>query len=199
MKKNCKTFGSDGKGNGWASKSDVVGSALKDYLDGKNSEALNFAYGLCQDADEARELVQEACYRVLRESRRYDPAKPVKSWLFTILRHAFIDSRRRTERKAGFSLDFSMDGGKSSLLETLEAQDPSAQEQLEQEETIARVRLALRRLRVEDRKVLRLCDADGWHYEDVARALGIPVGTLRSRLYRARRKLRSHALRLGLA
>jgi len=198
MKKTCKTFGSDGKGNGRASKADIVGSALKDYLDGKNPEAWNFAYSLCQDADEAKELVQEACYRVLRESRRYDPSKPVKSWLFTILRNAFTDSRRCAERKVVFSLDYSVNGGKSSLYETLAAEEPSALEQLERIETAAGVRRALRRLGAMDQSVLALCDADGWRYEDAARALKIPAGTLRSRLFRARRKLRDQALRLGL-
>jgi RNA polymerase sigma-70 factor (ECF subfamily) len=199
MKKTCKTLGSDGKGNGRALKVDVVGEALKDYLGGKNREAWTFAYNLCRDADEAGELVQEACYRVLRESRRYDPSKPVKSWLFTILRNAFTDSRRRTERKAGLSLDFNEEGRRSYLHETLAANEPSILEALEREETAARVRMALRMIGADERRVLTLCDGDRRRYDDVARVLRIPTGTVRSRLFRARRKLRSHAERLGLA
>lgn len=198
MKKTCKTFGSDGKGNGLAVKVDIVGEALKDYLEGKNPEAWNFAYNLCHDADEAGELVQEACYRVLKESRRYDPSMPVKSWLFTILRNAFRDSRRRSERKHGLSLDYSVDGESSSFHETLAAVEPTAQEQLEREETAARVRAALGSLRARDRKVLALCDGDRLSYAEAARVLGLPTGTVRSRLFRARAKLRRHAVRLGL-
>jgi RNA polymerase sigma-70 factor (ECF subfamily) len=70
---------------------------------------------------------------------------------------------------------------------------------LERKETEARVRMAMRRLSADDRSVLALCDGDEWRYEDAARALGIPTGTVRSRLFRARRKLRNHATRLGLA
>ncbi len=199
MKKTCKTFGTDGKGNGPAAKMDVVGEALKVYLEGKNSKAFSFALGLCRDADEAQELVQEACYRVLSASRSYDPAKPVESWMFTILRNAFMDSRRRAERKAGLPLDCGVDGGKPYLHETLASEEPSAQEQLERKETAARVRMAFRKLSARDRRILTLYDEDDRSYDDIARVLRVPTGTVRSRVFRARRKLRRHAVQLGLS
>ncbi|MDE2489318.1 MAG: RNA polymerase sigma factor [Elusimicrobia bacterium] len=198
MKKTYETFGSDGKGNGRASKRDVISEALKRYLSGQDTEAFGFAYNLCQDETEARELVQEACYRVLRESDRYDRSRPVKSWLFTILRNAFTDSKRRASWRHGLSLDRTTVDGEGLLAEVLAGDDVDLLDRLEREETSARLRTALGRLKARDRKLLMLCDADGMSYEEAARHLGVPTGTVRSRLSRAREKLRRLAAALDL-
>lgn len=195
MKKTCKIVVRDGKGNGRAVKSDAVTEALKNYLDGSNPKARSFALGLCRDADEADELVQEACYRALRARKRHDATKSVQSWLLTILRNAFIDSRKRMERRAGLSLDC---GKYDWLKETLAGADEDILGRLERAEKAAQVRRALARLRATDRKVLTLCDARGMTYVEAAQTLGWPEGTVRSRLYRARLKLRKTAGCVGL-
>ncbi|MBI5247528.1 MAG: RNA polymerase sigma factor [Elusimicrobia bacterium] len=199
MKKNCKIVVRDGKGNGRALKSDAVTDALKCYLDGRNPEARYFALGLCRDSDEADELVQEACYRALKARKRHDATKAVKSWLFTILRNVFMDSRRRKERRDGVSLDYCCGADDSAPLhETLPGIDEDMLGRLERAETSAQVRRAMARLRATEREVLTLCDARGMAYGEAARTLGVPENTLRSRLHRARLKLRKTAGRVGL-
>lgn len=192
MKKTCKIVGRDGKGNGRALKMDAVTKALKAYLDGSNPKARSFALGLCRDADEADELLQEACYRALRARKRHDAAKSVQSWLLTILRNAFIDSRKRMERRAGLSLDCQGREG-TGLRDTLAGADENLLLRLERAETTVLVRRALARLRAGERQVLTLCDARGMTYVEAAQTLGWPEGTVRSRLYRARLKLRKTA------
>lgn len=197
MKKTCKIVVRDGKWNGRAGKVDAMTEALKGYLDGRNQEARCFALGLCRDADEAEELVQEACYRALRARKRHDVTKSVKSWLFTILRNAFMDSRRRKERRDGLSLDYC---GRDafSIHDTLAGADEDMLGRLERAEASAQVRRAMARLRATEREVLTLCDARGMTYAEAARALGLPLGTIRTRLHRARLKLRKTAVRVGL-
>lgn len=196
MKKTCKIVVRDGKGNGRALKMDAVTEALKGYLDGSNPRARSFALGLCRDADEADELVQEACYRALRARKRHDAVKSVHSWLLTILHNAFIDSRKRMERRAGLSLDCR---GNAELQDTLAGADEDMLRRLERAETTAQVRRAMARLRAADRKVLTLCDARGMTYREAAWTLGLPEGTVRSRIHRARLKLRKTASWLALA
>jgi RNA polymerase sigma-70 factor (ECF subfamily) len=199
MKKTCKIVVRDGKGNGRAGKVDAMTEALKGYLDGRNPEARYFAFGLCRDADEADELVQEACYRALRARKRHDATRSVKSWLFTILRNAFMDSRRRKERRDGLSLDHcGREGDAASFHDTLAGADEDMLGRLERAEAAAQVRRAMARLRVTEREVLTLCDARGMAYAEAARALGLPLGTVRTRLHRARLKLRKTAVRVGL-
>jgi RNA polymerase sigma-70 factor (ECF subfamily) len=199
MKKTCKIVVRDGKGNGRAVKSDAVTEALKGYLDGRDPEARSFALGLCRDSDEADELVQEACYRALKARKKHDETKAVKGWLFTILRNVFMDSRRRKERRDGLSLDYCCGAGDSTPLhETLSGEDEDILGRLERAETVAQVRRAMARLGAAERGVLTLCDARGMTYSEAAQTLGVPLNTVRSRLHRARLKLRKTAGRVGL-
>lgn len=192
MKKTCKIVVRDGKGNGRAVKPDALTEALKAYLDGSNMQARNFALGLCRDSDEADELVQEACYRALRARKRHDSMKSVHNWLLTILHNAFRDSRKRMERRVGRSLD--CQGGEGNgLSETLAGEDEDLLVRLERAETTVLVRKALARLRTDERQVLTLCDSRGMTCAEAARTLELREGTVRSRLHRARQKVRKTA------
>ncbi|MBI2384444.1 MAG: RNA polymerase sigma factor [Elusimicrobia bacterium] len=191
MKKTCKIVGRNGN-KGRAAKPDAVAEALKGYLDGSNLKARNFALGLCRDADEANELVQEACYRALRARKQHDSMKSVHSWLLSILRNAFRDSRKRMERRAGLSLDCQGREG-TGLRDTLAGADEDLLLRLERAETTVLVRRALARLRACERQVLTLCDARGMTYAEAARTLALREGTVRSRLHRARLKVRKMA------
>ena len=196
MKKNCKIVVRGGKGNGLAGNVDAVTEVLKGYLDGRNPEARNFALGLCRDADEADELVQEACYRALKARTKHDATKSVKSWLFTILRNAFMDSRRRMERRKGLSLDYRGEAGGDEyfLHETLATDEEALLDRLAREETSKRVRQVLARLPRKEREAIKLCLGRGLRYDAVARNLRLPLGTVRSRVFRGRAKLRRLAV-----
>jgi RNA polymerase sigma-70 factor (ECF subfamily) len=197
MKKTCKIVGRDGKERR-ALKSNKVTDELTAYVDGTDTAAWSFALGLCHDSDEAGELVQEACYRALKANACYKGAKPVKSWLFSILRNAFLDSRRRKERKNGVSLNRPVGEGESALVDAIAGHDEPVLDRLEREEKAARVRKALRRLERRDRQVLILCIEEQVDYRSAAKIMRVPTGTLRSRLFRARGKFRRLAVSLGL-
>jgi len=187
MKKHYETFGSDGKGNGRASNLDLLNEVLHGCLKGGKSRAWQCAYNLCRDVEEADELVQEACYRALKAGKSYESPDAAAAWLCVTLRNAFVDSRRRTERKHGWSLDYRDADGDGPLHEILPKNEEAVIEELLRQERAEAVRGALKRLGKDMRRVLMLCDMDGLSYEDAARKLGIPSGTLRSRLFRARR------------
>ena len=67
--------------------------------------AFQFAYRLTGNVEESKDLVQDAFYRTLRSWDRYDPSRPLNGWYFTILRHLFLDGRKRYERRHKVSLD----------------------------------------------------------------------------------------------
>ncbi|MDX2152096.1 MAG: sigma-70 family RNA polymerase sigma factor [Bryobacteraceae bacterium] len=198
MHKTCKIVGRDGKGNGRAWREKALAEALADYLNGRNREAWSFAYGLCRDAEEAGELLQEACYRALKARRRYRGGTRVKSWLFTIMRNAYMDSRRRRRRWDCLSLDFEVESDGPFLYDTLAEPGGLVAQQMERAESAALMRSAVNRLGCNDRQVLRLCDLKRLPYVVVARKLRVPEGTVRTRLIRARAKLRKVAVRLDL-
>ncbi|MBI4347152.1 MAG: sigma-70 family RNA polymerase sigma factor [Elusimicrobia bacterium] len=158
-------------------------------------KAFQFAYGLTGSADEARELVQAAFCRAFEHWDSYDRSQPVRNWLYTILRHLFLDRVRRAEREGVvLSLDEPGPEEDGELADVLEDRSDRVLEALEREESGSRVRDAFRSLARGHREVLTLADLDGLSYEDIAKVIRCPIGTVRSRVNRARGALKRRLL-----
>lgn len=153
-------------------------------------KTFRLAYSLTGSAEEARELVQEAFCRAFEHWDSYDRSQNVRNWLYTILRHLFLDRVRRAEREGLVSLDEPSPEEDGDIAGTLEDRSERLLESLEREESGSRVRDAFRGLTREHRVVLTLADLDGLSYEDIARVLRCPIGTVRSRVNRARNALK---------
>ena len=155
---------------------------LSQYLDGLYSYALV----LSRNRTEAEDLVQETCLRALRAMARLRPDSNVKSWLFTILRNIWLNQLRQSRTAAEVvELDLDEDSAKVAV-DT--AKDPHAAyvSNIEREQ----VRNAIQRLVVEFREIILLREYEELSYEEIASLLQCPVGTVMSRLARARSKLR---------
>lgn len=143
------------------------------------------AYAWCRDATLADDLVQEATAKALeRGDQLRDPAR-LKSWLFAILSRCWHDQLRA--RHPHQDID---ELGEESL-----AVDSSPLDELERRQIVLRVRAAVARLPVGQRQVLTLVDLEEFSYAEVGEILGIPIGTVMSRLCRGRRALRDELLR----
>jgi len=157
------------------------------------TRAFRFAYHLTRNVEESRDLVSEAFARVLVHWDQYDPSRPLENWFFAILRHLFLDAAKRFERRASVSLDAPIAPWMENspcVADRLEALEEGLLERLEREECAELVRSALDRLPWEYRSVLVLCDIEGMKYEEISWVLSCPIGTVRSRLSRARSVLR---------
>lgn len=159
---------------------------VRDY----GERAFQFAYRLSGNVEEAKELVQEAYYRVLRSWQRYDQKRSLDAWFFTILRNVFLDGRKRYERRHAVSMErpvLGASGEEAAVLgDLLPAEDEAVLRRLERAETAAAVHAALDSLPYDHRVVLTLCDMEAMSYEEISQVLDVPVGTVRSRLSRAR-------------
>lgn len=158
---------------------------IKDY----SERAYRFAWRLCGNQEEAKEVVQEAFLRAIKAWGRYDPSKPLESWFLTILRHVYLDGVRSYERRNGVSLDAPLSNGEEGL--TFADALPDAREEailsrLERKEASREVQAVLESLCAEHRVVLSLCDMQGLSYEEIGKVLNAPLGTVRSRINRAR-------------
>ena len=161
---------------------------VKDY----GERAFQFAFRLTGNADDARELVQESYYRVLRNWERYDTSQPLENWFFSILRHVFLDGLRKFDKQGNVaSLDAPVEDARDkSYDEVLEDRADRVLEALERQESVRAVRDAMERLTAEHRGVLTLADLEGLSYEEISQVLDCPVGTVRSRVSRARLALK---------
>ena len=145
------------------------------------------AAALTKDSSDADDLVQETFLRAYRHWHTFVPGSDCKAWLSTICRHVFAEKKRR-EARAIVADDQELENlaavrqhnrAKASDLDGLFSR-------LDLGPAIAR---AIAQLEPHYRDVVTLVDVDDFSYEQVATALDIPIGTVRSRLYRARRQL----------
>lgn len=170
---------------------------LERFVDEFGDRAYRFAYGLCGNEPDARELVQDAFVRIFDRAHQYDRTQSLESWFLTVLKNIFRDGTRRWERRRGLSLDFPVGEDGLTVADGLaDEREEALSARLEREESAGLVRRALESLRPEWRAVLALVDVEGMPYEEAARALGWPLGTVRSRVSRARAALRARLLEM---
>ena len=139
------------------------------------------AYRLTGNDTDAQDLVQDVLLRVRRGLETYRPGS-LEGWLSRITTNAFLDDLRRRRRRP---LDALPDDPDRAVPPAIGADETSAAESISDE-----VQAALTRLPDEYRAAVVLCDVVGLSYEEIGEALGIPVGTVRSRIHRGRRQLR---------
>lgn len=135
-----------------------------------------FAISLCGNVDRADDLVQETLLRALANIDSFQPGTNMSAWLFTILRNHFRSEYRKRRRE--------VEDGEGRYAETLKSQ-PEQQGQVEFKE----FRQALAQLPADQREALVLVGASGFSYEEAANICGCAVGTIKSRVNRARTRL----------
>jgi RNA polymerase sigma-70 factor (ECF subfamily) len=147
----------------------------------------NYAYRLTQNEADARDLTQEAFIRVYRAWRSFKPGTSFLSWIYRIVTNLHRDELRR--RKGRYQEEIPEDhelqeygGGRPLAVEPIEEYVES---QLSEP-----VSKALADLATEQRQIVLLADVEGYSYQEIAEIAGCTVGTVRSRLHRARGQLR---------
>lgn len=139
-----------------------------------------FARSLCRDAAEADDLAQEALVKAWRARDSFQPGTNLKAWVFMILRNHFYSERRKAWRKNEITTE-----------DDIERPSPSKAAQHASVE-LDEVRRALSVLSEEQREAIILVGAGGFSYEEAADICDCAVGTIKSRVSRARTSLLSH-------
>jgi RNA polymerase sigma-70 factor, ECF subfamily len=135
-----------------------------------------FAISLCGNVDRADDLVQETLLRAWANIHSFEPGTNMSAWLFTILRNLFRSEYRKRRRE--------VPDGDGTYAETMKTQ-PEQSSRVEFEE----FRVALNKLPTDQREALVLVGASGFSYEEAAEICGCAVGTIKSRVNRARTRL----------
>ncbi len=158
-----------------------------------HKQAYALAYRLTGNASEAEDLVQESYLRAFRFFHRYDPSLPFAGWLYRIMSNAHIDAVRRRGRIRTTSLENSGADGAT----TWELPDPesSPDRQMLHEALDGPVQSGLLAMNPEFRTAVLLADVEGLAYEEIAEIMSTSVGTVRSRIHRGRKQLRSYLLK----
>jgi len=148
--------------------------------------AVNFTYRLVRDRALAEDLAQEGFLRVYQRLETFDSGRRFSSWFFQVLRNVTIDYLR-VHRIPTASLDELEENGRG--VPVADREGPSPEELAGQGELAAAMSAALSRLRPEYREVVVLRYQEGLTQPEIAQMLGLPAGTVKTYLHRARKEL----------
>lgn len=174
-----------------------------------NTSALNrFAYSLCQNQSEAEDLVAETVVKAFENIHQLKDENKIKQWLFRILNNVFISNYRKNKKQRKISLTVDMDNADHSfsLYEQIEGSDftnaNTPEKNFIAKITKEKINKAINELPEEFRITLVLCDVDEFSYAEIAIITQVAIGTVRSRIARARKllqkKLWLYAQELGI-
>jgi RNA polymerase sigma-70 factor (ECF subfamily) len=142
----------------------------------------NFARWLAQNQNDAEDLVQETYLKALRSYASFEPGTNFRPWIFQILKNTFLSSRSKLEHRMTLAIDSEDD---------LPATSATPESLLMGRSDIDAVRVAIEQLPIIFREVILLCDVEDASYREIAEILSIPIGTVMSRLARARKMVRA--------
>ena len=157
---------------------------LRGAIEAQRDALYRLAFAWCHDAALADDLVQETLLRALDRAEQLREPERLKGWLCSILANALRDHYRR--QRAFENVD--------DLDETVFADDSTPENASEREQLAARVRAEVARLPMGQRLVVTLVDLQGCTYAEVSEVLSVPIGTVMSRLCRARSALKTRLL-----
>lgn len=155
---------------------------------GSLESVMRYARSLTRDASDADDLVQETYLRAFRAWETFDMTSDPRRWLFAICRHAFLRNRQRESRIVSVDEDLELDALAAVQLHKT-ARDEGLNQLFDRVDLKPALAKALAALSDDHRMIVVMVDIDGLGYAEAAEELGLPIGTVRSRLFRARRLL----------
>jgi len=154
--------------------------AFRHLVERYQAQAIGHAIGILGNREDARDAVQDAFIDAFQALKRFDASRSFYPWFYVILRNRCYKSASARSRE------------NTKSIEETEILEPSARTSYEE---VLLLEWALRRLALEDREIITLKHLDGLSYEELSERLGIPAGTVMSRLFHARRRLREQLTR----
>jgi RNA polymerase sigma-70 factor (ECF subfamily) len=148
----------------------------------------NFARWLAHNSNDAEDLVQETYLKALRGFASFQPGTNFRAWMFQILRNTFLSSCSKLERRMTVAMDSEEDGPE------LAVENVTPETILMNRSNSQLVQRAIDDLPVHYRETLLLCEVEEMSYQEIAEILSIPIGTVMSRLARARKAVRESLL-----
>ena len=164
------------------------------------NDLYHFAYHLTYNDADANDLVQEAYLKAYRFIESYQQGTNAKAWMFKILKNAFINQYRKKSRQPS-KVDYEEVIGYENTEDDKFVGYLDLREEIFQDMMGDELTAALNSIPVDFRTVILLADVEGFTYEEISKIIDIPIGTVRSRLFRARNmlkeKLKAYAESMG--
>ena len=171
--------------------------AFEELLNKYKTAVFSICYRMVRNRTDAEDLSQDAFIRTFSVLDRYDPSYPFSSWLFRITSNLCIDFLRR-RRGDTVSLDQPIAGTEGDIQRQLPAKTVKPDREMETKEMMATLEDAISGLPEHYRIIVVLRHQEQMSYEEIADNLGIPLGTVKARIHRARNMIKEFFLKSGL-
>ena len=173
-------------------------AAFEDLVEATHGMLFRVALRICGARADADDVVQETYVRALQGLGGIQDPGATMGWLCAITRNFATDRVRARGRRAAWSLDEPVEAGATTLLrDAVAGDDPGAEQHLGGAQLAAALHAAIAELKEKHRVVITLREIDGLSYEEIAVALDISIGTVESRLHRAREALAKKVKKLA--
>lgn len=148
----------------------------------------NYALKISRNADDAQDLLQETFYKAYKNYHQFEYGTNSKAWMFMILKNTFINNYRKMKREPA-KLDYDEIEDIYENIKSDQSKDNNLDLDFYNNLLDDELSAALSKIPSKMREVFLLCDLEGYTYEEIAEITDIPIGTVRSRLHRARKLL----------
>jgi RNA polymerase sigma-70 factor (ECF subfamily) len=165
-------------------------SAIDALIRKYEQRAYQYAFRLTSQPEEAADVVADAFVRVYVALQNFKGQSAFTTWLYRILTNCFLDLRKRERTRRTMSLEVALQTEEGDLERQIEDPSPTPDLQAERSERESAVESAVARLPEYQRAMIVMYHSEGLAYEEIAEALDLPIGTVKSRLNRARLSLR---------
>lgn len=149
------------------------------------------AYRLTKNQDDAEDLVQDMVLHLYKKNTALDKINDLRPWLYKVLYHHFLNNKRSQSRQPFGHLDENSD----AIIEQFEGHSETPQALTEQASELEQLQYMLNLLPNHHKELLIMHDAEGFTLNEISNILDVPLGTLKSRLHRARNSLRNSMMR----
>ncbi|HWD41937.1 MAG TPA: sigma-70 family RNA polymerase sigma factor [Fimbriimonas sp.] len=165
-------------------------SSLNALVRKHEARAYHYAFRLTRNPEEAADVVAEAFLRVFNALQNFKGQSAFTTWLYRILTNCYLDVKKRDRNRPTVSLEATMQTPDGEVERQVEDTKPTPDLQLERSERERNVERAVAKLPEYQRAMIVMYHVENLSYEDIAAALDLPIGTVKSRLNRARLNLR---------
>lgn len=165
-------------------------SAFDELIRRYEKQIYNFAFRLCGNYDDANDVISEAFIKVFNAIQSFRGDANFSTWLFRIVTNVYLDERKRSKGHLNIPLDEYIELEESTVTRQIEDPSPGPIEQLEAKERSDILQEAINSLPDYQRVMVVLFHTQGKSYEEIAEIIGLPIGTVKSRLNRARLALK---------
>lgn len=169
---------------------DNIDGSFEYFVDTYNKKIFNIAYRMLKNYDDASEMSQEVLFKIYRKINSFKGDCSLSTWVHRVTTNSCIDELRRRKNVVTVSLDKNIVVNDQEIRPELSDEEPSPEDIAEKKDLQLIIKKALDELPDDQRAILILREYDGLSYDEIADISKVPIGTVKSRINRARQSLR---------